>query len=99
MSSNQIEFDFTFENMTQNLNMFDSEDMKNWQILAYSVSLMVADTISIFMVPPPSSNEFSYFGQENSKEEVAARSLAIAKISDATTDYLLDYCKVFARPP
>ena len=72
--------------------MFDSEDIKNWQILAYSVSLMVADTISIFMVPPPDSNEFSYFGLES-------RVPASSAISESTTDYLLDYCKVFARPP
>jgi hypothetical protein len=40
--------------------MFDVEDKKNWQILAYSVSLMVADTLSLLLVNPNELTENFY---------------------------------------
>jgi hypothetical protein len=52
--------------LTQQLKMFDVEDKKNWQILAYSVSLMVSDTLSVLLVSPNELKENFYEKNANS---------------------------------
>ncbi len=41
----------TFDKMTENLRMFDSNDMRNWQILGYTVTIMVSDVLTVLMDP------------------------------------------------
>ena len=42
----------TFDNMTQTLKMFDSDDAQNWRILGLTAMLLVADTIALILEQP-----------------------------------------------
>ena len=35
----------TFDTLTESLKMFDSDDLNNWRIIGFTVSLMVSDCI------------------------------------------------------
>lgn len=37
--------------MTENLRMFDSNDTRNWQILGYTITLLVSDALAVLMDP------------------------------------------------
>jgi len=39
----------TFESLTQTLRMFDSDDVRNWQILGQDVNLLVSDIIAVLL--------------------------------------------------
>ena len=39
----------TFDNLTQTLKMFDSDDAQNWRILGLMAMLLVADTLALLL--------------------------------------------------
>jgi hypothetical protein len=41
----------SFDQVTEDLRMFDSNDTRNWQILGYSFTIMVSDVLSVLMDP------------------------------------------------
>ena len=41
----------TFDNLVENLKMFDSNDVLNWQITGYTVTLLVSDALAVIMNP------------------------------------------------
>jgi hypothetical protein len=62
--------------------MFDTEDSQNWEILASAVSLLVADTLSIFMVPPTELNRPLY----ERKEKMQYANLPAVELSRDTAN-------------
>ena len=39
----------TFDSLTQSLRMFDTENVRNWQILGFVVSILAADVIVVLL--------------------------------------------------
>ena len=56
----------TFDQVTENLRMFDSNDIRNWSILASSVTLMVTDVIAVILDPSICGAPL-FVGQETSQ--------------------------------
>lgn len=94
VASNQIDFKFTFDNLTQSLSMFDAEDSQNWEILAYTVSLLVSDTLSIFMVPPTELSRPLY----EMKDKNLYGLLPPVELSRDTANQLIAYSRIYAKP-
>lgn len=43
----------TFDSLTHSLRMFDTDNVRNWQILGFVVSILVSDTIAILLERRP----------------------------------------------
>lgn len=41
----------TFDKITENLRMFDSNDLRSWQILAFIVTTLVSDVLAVLLDP------------------------------------------------
>jgi hypothetical protein len=41
----------TFDKLVENLKMFDSNDISNWQISGFTMTLLVSDTLAVIMNP------------------------------------------------
>jgi hypothetical protein len=52
--------------VTENLRMFDSNEIRNWSILANSVTLMVTDVIAVILDPSIRGAPL-YVGQETTQ--------------------------------
>jgi len=74
--------------------MFDAEDSQNWEILASAVSLLVADTLSIFMVHPSELNRPLY---EHKKENQYAI-LPPIELNKDTASTLIAFSRIYAKP-
>ena len=44
-----MENKITFDTMIEQLTMFDSDDLKNWRLLGFSVTIFASDLISILL--------------------------------------------------
>ena len=42
----------SFDNLTQSLKMFDSEDVQNWRVLGLTAMLLVADALALVLEQP-----------------------------------------------
>ena len=56
----------TFDNLTQSLKMFDSEDAQNWRVLGLAAMLLVADTLALILEQPSKLQQ-----DQNKKDDVA----------------------------
>ena len=76
----------TFDSLTQRLQMFDSDDVRNWQILALTSSQLVSDTIAILL-----EQQSRLVSEEDRKDH-----LPKIQVKMEVVHALVLYCKRFA---